>query len=185
VGLVAGGLVLAAIKIVPALGLAAWLLAERDGTRTRSQLAVPAMLTAAAILVALTLPVLVIDPGALADTIAAQGNLEPWPGGANLAPAVRVAPLIGLVLATVLSRVVGLAILAFVVIRRLDGPGGFVLAAIAPLLLAPQLWSHWLIVPAIAALVACQDWPPLRALDRRLRLAWLGATVRPRDAAST
>jgi len=185
VGLVAGGLALAAVKIVPAVGLAAWLIADRDAGRGRSPVAVPAMLTAAAIVVALTLPVLVIDPGVLADTMAAQGNLVPWPGGANLAPAVRAAPLIGLVLATVLSRVVGLAILAFVVVRRLDGPGGFFLAASAPLLLTPQLWSHWLLVPAVAALVACPDWPPLRALDRRLRLAWLGATASSPETASS
>jgi hypothetical protein len=175
VGLVAGGVVLSAVKIVPAVGLAAWLLADRGRGRTAGQVAAPALLWAGAILVALTLPVLAIDPGALADSVASQGNLVPWAGDGNLAPSVRLAPLLGLTFATWLSRIAAIALLGIVVVRRLDGPGGFVLAAAAPLLLTPQLWAHWLLVPGVAALIAAGEWQPLRTLDRRLRLTWLGA----------
>jgi hypothetical protein len=174
VGLVAGGLVLAAVKIVPAIGLAAWLLADRHRGKAPSQLAVPALLWAGAMLVALTLPVLALDPGALADTLAAQANLVPWPGQHNIAPSALLAPSVGLTIGTWLSRIVALAILGTVVVRRLDGPGGFVLAASAPLLLTPQLWAHWLLIPAVAVMLAAAEWPALRALDRRLRIAWLG-----------
>jgi hypothetical protein len=66
------------------------------------------------------------------------------------------------------------SLLAIVVVRRLDGPGGFVVAAVAPLFLTPQLWAHWLLVPAIAAMIAAGEWPLLRTFDLRLRLAWLG-----------
>jgi hypothetical protein len=190
--LVAGGLVLAALKIVPAVALCAWLLArprveDSAGPEGRQGIALPAMLSAGAMLVALTLPVLVIDPGVLADTLAAMGNLVPWPGATNLAPGVRLAPWLGPDLATWLSRGAGLGLLAAVLLRNLGGPGGFVLTAAAGLLLTPQLWAHWLLIPAAAALVAGPDWPPLRALDRRLRIAWLGgsaSTDEPRGLAA-
>jgi hypothetical protein len=186
-GLVTGGLVLAALKLAPALGLVAWLLAGRDdshrvdvlagdrvGGRLRpASVAVPAILSAAAILVAMTLPVLVLDPGALADTISAQGNLVPWPGETNLAPSVQLAPLLGADGASWLSRAVGVGALLLVLLRRLDGPGGFVVAAAAPLLLTPQLWAHWLLIPAAAVLAVAGDAGRIRAFDRRLRIAWL------------
>jgi hypothetical protein len=177
--LLTGGLVLAAVKIAPALGLVAWLIAGRgrDRTHGRPPAVTPAILFAAAILVALTLPVLAIDPGALADTISTLGNLVPWPGDSNLAPSVRLAPLLGAELAAWLSRAAGAALLAAVVVRRLDGPGGFLLAALAPLLLTAQLWAHWTLIPAVAALAAAGDLRPVRWLDRRLRLAWLGEAV--------
>jgi hypothetical protein len=184
VGLVAGGLVLAAVKVVPAIGLVVWLLAGRaarpdPGRASPPAVAIPAILSAGAILVALTLPVLVIDPGALADTIAAQAHLIPWSNEANLAPAVRLAPLLGTDAATWLARLAAGALLGLVLARRLDGPGGFVLAAAAPLLLTPQLWAHWLLIPAAAVLVTAEDWEPIRSVDRRLRLAWLGTSPTP------
>jgi hypothetical protein len=175
VALVAGGVALAAVKVLPAIALAAWLLTDRRGRAV----AVTAVLTAAAIHVALTLPVLILDPGVLADTLAAQANLIPWQDPSNLAPAVRLAPLLGPDLALWLSRLAGAGLLALVVLRRLDGPGGFVLATVAPLLLTPQLWSHWLLIPVAAALVAAGEWPLLRTLDRRLRLAWLDGPRTP------
>jgi hypothetical protein len=183
VALVAGGLVLAAVKIVPAVGLAAWLLADRRRGRAPGQLVVPALLWAAAIVVALTVPILAIDPGALADTVASQGNLVPWPGEGNLAPGVRLAPVLGMALASWLSRIAGLVLLGVVLVRRLDGPGGFLLAMAAPLLLTPQLWAHWFLVPGAAALIAAGEWSALRTFDRRLRLAWLGAMSPARMAA--
>jgi hypothetical protein len=213
--LMAGGLVLAAVKIVPALGLAAWLLADQASRQGRGatggaatggaamgdaatspnlgvgrarpvgdvddgrpgHVAVPAILTAGAVIVALTLPVLVLDPGALADTLASQGHLIPWTGEANLAPAVRLGPLLGDPVATWLSRAVAVGILGLVAVRGFSGPGGFLLATSAPLLLTPQLWAHWLLIPAIALLASASEWPPVRVLDRRLRLAWLDSRV--------
>jgi hypothetical protein len=124
----------------------------------------------------------VVDPGALADTLAALGNLVPSPGDWNLAPSTRLAPYLGPPLALWLSRIVGAALLALVLVRRLDGPGGFLVAVTAPLLLTPQLWTHWLLIPAIAALAVAPEWSVLRDCDHRLRLAWVSATRGPRDA---
>ena len=62
--------------------------------------------------------------------------------------------------------------MGLVLVRRLDGPGGFVLAACAPLFLTPQLWAHWFLIPILAALIAVGDWPRLRALDAGLPTAW-------------
>lgn len=175
--LMAAGLVLAAAKIVPAIGLAAWLLAARAEGRRTARAAVAA---AVLVLVALTIPVLLLDPGVLGDTIAVQLNLVPWPGETNLAPGVRLAPFLGAAAATWLSRLVAAGLLGLVLARRLDGPGGFVLVAIAPLLLTPQLWAHWFLVPILAGLLAAGTWPPLLALDARLRASvGRGSPARP------
>ncbi len=170
IALVATGVVLAAVKIVPAMGLAAWLLAAREGRGVVAR----GSLLAAAVLIALTLPVLLLDPGVIGDTIAVQLNVVPLANATNLAPSAWLAPLLGTGAAAWISRGVGLGLMGFVLARRLDGPGGFVLAATAPLLVTPQLWAHWFLLPILAALFAAGAWPRLRGLDARLRSAGAG-----------
>lgn len=179
VGLVVAGLVLAAIKITPAVALAAWLLAAREGTGAgRRGIALAAIAVAA-----LTLPVLWVDPGVIEDTIRVQLNLIPWDGPSNLAPQMLLAPALGADTAALASRIVGLGLIGLVLVRRLDGPGGFVIAASAPLLLTPQLWSHWFLVPVAAILLAVAAWPRFRAFDAWLRTAWTDGGHRPRPGA--
>jgi hypothetical protein len=167
-GLIVAGLVLAAIKILPAAALAAWLLAARHQAATSRR----AVVLAAVVVAVLTLPVLLLDPGVIGDTIRVQLNLVPWDGPSNLAPQVLLAPVLGAEPAAVLSRVVGLGLIGIVLVRRLDGPGGFLIAASAPLLLTPQLWSHWFLIPTAAALLAAGTWSRLRDVDVGLRRLW-------------
>jgi len=171
-GLIAAGLVLAAVKITPAVAMAAWLLAARHGAATGGR----GVLLAAVAVLALTVPVLLLDPGVLGDTIRVQLNLVPWDGPSNLAPQMLLAPILGADPAALISRAVGLGLIGLILVRRLDGPGGFLIAASSPLLLTPQLWSHWFLIPAAAALLAAGAWPRFRDLDNRLRRLW---AVRP------
>jgi hypothetical protein len=166
--LIALGLVLAAIKVVPAVALGTWLISTRHNRR-------PSLIGLAAAglaLAALTAPVLLIDPGAVGDTLAAWANLVPTDGATNLAPRVGLASLLGLTAGTLLSEGVAVALLGLVLARHLDGAGGLVIATSATLLLTPQLWSHWFLVPAVAVLVAAGQWTTLRRADETLRTAW-------------
>lgn len=168
------GLVLAATKIVPALALGCWLLAS--WRRVPAIPAVPRGVALAALaLAALTVPVLLLDPGAIGDTIRTQLNLVPWSGAGNLAPRLLLAPILGPDVATVLSLGLGLVLCGLVLLRRMDGSAGLVVATTATLFLTPQLWSHWFIIPAVALLVAAGEWPVLRRVDAALRRAWLSA----------
>jgi hypothetical protein len=158
------GLVLASLKILPAVTLGLWLLVARD----RPEPARRAVFVSVVICGALTVPVLFLDPTVIQDTIRSQFNLIPWSGGSNFAPVVRWAGMLGADGAALVSRAIGAALAGIVVIRRLDGPGGFLLAAIAPLFLTPQLWAHWFLIPGIAVLATAPEWRILRALDRLL-----------------
>jgi alpha-1,2-mannosyltransferase len=158
------GLVLAALKILPAATLGLWLLVARD----RAAPARRSIVVAGVTLAILTVPVLLRDPGAIYDMIRSQFNMVPWPGTTNFAPQVRLAPLLGPEVAKILSWTAGLALAAVILVRRLDGPGGFLIAACAPLLLTPQLWANWFVIPAIAILATAPEWRVIQALDRRL-----------------
>jgi hypothetical protein len=163
--LIAAGLVLAALKIVPAVGLGVWLLvARKDPLPARR-----AILAAVIFLVIVTIPILYLDPGAIGDLIASQANLIPWAGGANLSPQIWLAPSIGHSAAVAVSYGIGAILLLIVLVRRLDGPGGLVLAASAPLLFTPQLWAHWFLIPAVAVFATAGEWRAVRAVDERLR----------------
>ena len=164
VALMSVGLVLAALKILPAATLGLWLLVARE----RPEPARKSVFVAGAALAILTLPVLLRDPGAIYDMVRSQFNMVPWPGDANFAPQVRLAPLLGPEVAKVLSWTAGLALGAMILVRRLDGPGGFLIAACAPLLLTPQLWANWFVIPAVAILATAPEWRVILALDRRL-----------------
>ena len=122
----------------------------------------------------LTIPVVVLDPGVLADTIAVQLNVIPWDGPTNLAPQVWLAPVLGTATAAWLSRIVAAGLLVGVLVRRLDGPGGLLIAVSAALLLTPQLWAHWLLIPLLTAVIAAGEWPAVRRFDARLRTARTG-----------
>jgi len=177
---IVAGLVLTAVKVVPAVGIAAWLLAAR-GDRP---MILRSLTIAAGVGVCLTLPVVLLDPGVLADTAAVAANLVPWDGPANLAPQVRLDPILGPA-AGWLSWATGLGLLAVVLLRRLDGPGGFVLAAGAPLLMTPQLWGHWLLIPILASIAALGASAGFRDLDRRLRTVGQDGTSAEPGAAPT
>ena len=129
VPLMAAGLVLASVKIVPAVTLGFWLLIAREGPIRPRQ----AIAAALVVLVALTIPVLLLDHGAITDLIASQANLIPWAGPQNLAPRLLLVPLLGSTAATVLCYGAGLVLIGMIVVWRLDGPGGLVLAASAAL----------------------------------------------------
>ena len=101
--------------------------------------------------------------------------MVPWPGSANFAPQVRLAPILGADVAKFLSWTVGIALAGLVFVRRLDGPGGFLLAACAPLLLTPQLWANWLVIPAVAILATAPEWRIVQAVDHRLSAAYAGS----------
>jgi hypothetical protein len=166
--LIALGLVLAAMKIVPALALGCWLLASwRRVPAVRHGVAL-----AVVALVGLTVPILVLDPGALGDTIRAEMNLIPLANATNLAPRLLLAPILGPEVAAAVSYGIPLALYGLVLLRRMDGPAGLVIAISAALFLMPQLWAHWFIIPAIAALIAAGEWPLLRRLDAALRGVW-------------
>lgn len=173
IALMAAGLVLAAVKILPAATLGLWLLAARDrpGPARRS------VAIAAAVLGVLTMIVLVQDPGAISDMVRSQLNMIPWPGSNNFAPQVRLTPVLGADAAKLLSWTVGLGIAAAVFVRRLDGPGGFLLAVTAPLFLTPQLWANWFVIPAVAILATAPEWRIVRAIDRRLSAADSGSDL--------
>lgn len=163
--LMTAGLVLAALKIVPAVGLGVWLLvARQDPVPARR-----AILVAVAALIVVTIPILFLDPGAIGDLIASQANLIPWAGGANLSPQIWLAPEIGRSAAIAVSYGIGAVLLLVVLVRRLDGPGGLLLAATAPLLFTPQLWAHWFLIPAVALFATAGEWRVVRAVDERLR----------------
>jgi hypothetical protein len=162
--LMAGGLALAALKIAPAATVGVWLLVAREGARPARR----AIGLAAVALGALSLPVLLLDPGAITDMIRSQLNLEPWSGSTNLAPQLLLAPMIGEQAATLVSYGAGAALMLLVLVRRLDGPGGFIIAASAPLLVTPQLWAHWFLIPGVAFLATAPEWRIVRALDRSL-----------------
>jgi len=168
--LIAAGLVLLSVKIVPAVSVGCWLLAgpDRSGTGPVRRGIAFALVG----LASLTIPVLLLDPGAVADTLAAQLNLVPWDGPPNLAPQVRLAPIVGATAAAIATKVIGVGLLVVMLVRRLNGPGGLLIAAGVPLLLTPQLWAHWFLIPALAILIAAGEWPTLRVLDGRLRAAW-------------
>lgn len=168
--LMAVGLILAAVKILPAATLGLWLLAARE----RPEPARRSVALAGGVLAVLTLVVLLRDPGAINDMIRSQINMVPWPGSANFAPQVRLAPVLGPDAARLLSWAVGLALAALVFVRRIDGPGGFLLAASAPLLLTPQLWANWFVIPAVAILATAPEWRVVRAVDLRLSAAFSG-----------
>jgi hypothetical protein len=166
--LIVVGLVLAATKIVPALALGCWLLA--------SWRRVPAVRRGVALafvaLVGLPVPILLLDSGALGDTIRAEMNLIPLANATNLAPRLLLAPILGPEVAAAVSYGIPLALYGLVLHRRMDGPAGLVIATSAALFLTPQLWAHWFIIPAIAALIAAGQWSLLRRLDAALRGAW-------------
>jgi hypothetical protein len=165
------GLVLTSVKILPAGTLGLWLLVARD----RPVPARKAVVLTGVVLAVLTVPVLLRDPGAITDMIASQFNIIPWPGAANFAPQVRLAPLLGADAAKLLSWEVALAMAAAILVRRLDGPGGFLLAVTAPLLLTPQLWANWLVIPAIAILATAPEWRIVRAVDGPLAATYRGS----------
>ncbi|HXG26681.1 MAG TPA: hypothetical protein VNL94_07510 [Candidatus Binatia bacterium] len=170
VAIMAAGLVLAALKIAPAATLGAWLLVAREGAWATRR----AILAAAVVLGVMSIPILFLDPGAVSDMIRSQLNLEPWTGRSNLAPLVRLAPLIGEQSATLLSYGIAAALMLVVLSWRLDGPGGFLIAVTAPLLATPQLWAHWFLLPAIAFFATAQEWRLVRAIDR-----WLEGSAEP------
>jgi hypothetical protein len=163
--LMAAGLVLTALKIAPAAALGCWLLVARE----RAMPARRAILVAAVVLGALSIPVLFLDPGAITDMLASQRNIEPWQGKANFAPQVRLADAIGVQAAILLSYAAAGGMLLLILLRRLDGPGGFVIAATAPLLITPQLWAHWFLLPLFALLVTAPEWRLVRTVDGLLR----------------
>jgi hypothetical protein len=165
VPLMVAGLVLAALKIAPAATLGVWLLVGREGALPARR----AVFIAVIILAILSVPILFLDPGAVTDMLRSQLNLEPWTGGTNLAPQVRLEPLMGKAAATLLSYGGAALVMLAVLVRRLDGPGGFLLAATAPLLATPQLWAHWFLIPEIALLATAGEWRVIRGFDRRLR----------------
>jgi hypothetical protein len=162
--LMAGGLALAALKIAPAATLGVWLLVARDGAWQARR----AIAGAVVVLGVLSLPVLLLDPGAITDMLRSQLNLEPWDGRTNFAPQVLLAPIIGAQAATLASYGAGAALMLLVLVRRLDGPGGFLIATSAPLLITPQLWAHWFLIPGVAFLATAPEWRIVRALDRLL-----------------
>lgn len=165
VPLMAAGIVLTALKIAPAAALGCWLLVAR----ARATPARRAILVAAVVLGVMSIPVLFLDPGAITDMLASQRNIEPWPGKANFAPQVRLADAIGTQAAILLSYATAGAMLAIVLLRRLDGPGGFLIVATAPLLITPQLWAHWFLLPMFALLITAPEWRVVRAVDAFLR----------------
>lgn len=164
VALMTIGLVLAALKIAPAGALGVWLLAaRRDPWPARRAVAL-----AVVILVLITIPVLLLDPGAIGDMIRSQANLVPWDGRTNLSPQLSLIPLLGETGALLVSYGIAGAMLLLILVRRLDGPGGLLIAATAPLLVTPQLWAHWLLIPAVALLATLSEWPAIRFVDDRL-----------------
>lgn len=182
VPLMALGLVLAALKIAPAATLGLWLLVARE----RAVPARRAVFVSLIVLAILSVPVLILDPGAVTDMVRSQLNLEPWSGNTNLAPQVLLAPQIGDAAATLLAYGAGALVLLAIVVRRLDGPGGFLLAASAPLLVTPQLWAHWFLIPEFALLATASEWRVVRAIDERLRdVMALAAPDRSPTPAST
>jgi hypothetical protein len=173
IALMAAGLVLAALKIAPAASLGVWLLvARRDPLPARWAIA-----AAVVFLVVVTVPVLFLDPGAIGDLIRSQANLIPWSGSTNLSPQVWLAPAIGQQAAIVVSYGIGAAMVLAILVGRLDGPGGLLLAATAPLLFTPQLWAHWFLIPAVAFFATAGEWRVTRSVDERLR-AVVGAPAR-------
>ena len=165
VPLMALGLVLAALKIAPAATLGLWLLVARE----RAAPARRAVFVAAIVLAIMSVPILLLEPGSVTDMIRSQLNLEPWSGDTNLAPQVLLTPLMGKAAATLLAYGAGALVLLVILVRRLDGPGGFLLAASAPLLVTPQLWAHWFLIPEFALLATAPEWRVIRAIDDRLR----------------
>ena len=144
VALMSIGLVLAALKILPAATLGFWLLATRD----RPDPARRSVAVAGAELAVLTLIVLLRDPGAINDMIRSTFNMVPWPGSSNFAPQVRLAHVLG--------------------------------ADAAKVLLTPQLWANWLVIPAVAILATAPEWRIVRAVDRQLSAAYSGSDERQR-----
>jgi len=167
------GLVLAAVKILPAAALACWLVVPRSEAGPARR----AVVLSGVALAALSLPILVLDPGAITDMVASQLNLVPWPGAGNYAPQIRWEPLLGATVAAAVSRAIGVSLMLAILVRRLDGPGGFVLAALAPLFLTPQLWAHWFLIPAVALLATAPEWRLVQAVDRRIRALMAGPTT--------
>jgi len=167
--LMTAGLVLASLKILPAVTIGFWLLVARDQVAPAARRAV---FIAVLVCAALTVPVLFLDPGAITDTIRSQFTLEPWTGGSNYAPVVRWASMFGSDGAALVSRGIAGVMVLLVIVRRLDGPGGFLLASIAPLFVTPQLWAHWFLLPAFAVLATAPEWRAIRWVDGRLRQAF-------------
>ena len=99
-------------------------------------------------------------------------------GPTNLSPREWLAPLLGSTWAVAVTTGAGLAMLAIIVLRRLDGAGGLLLAMAAACCFTPQLWSHWLLIPAVAGVIAVGESPAFDRLDRRLRA--LDPARRPR-----
>jgi len=173
IALMAAGLVLAALKIAPAASLGVWLLvARRDPVTARWAIA-----AAVVFLVVVTVPILFLDPGAIGDLIRSPANLIPWSGSTNLSPQVWLTPIIGHSGALAVSYGIGAAMVLAILVGRLDGPGGLLLAATAPLLFTPQLWAHWFLIPAVALFATAGEWRVIRAVDERLRAA-VGAPAR-------
>jgi hypothetical protein len=172
VPLMAFGLFLASLKILPAVSLGFWLLVAHERPEPARRSVFVAVLACAA----LTVPVLFLDPTVIQDTIRSQLNMIPFTGGSNFAPAVRWAGALGEAGASLVSRAIGIGLTVLVIVRRLDGPGGFILASIAPLFLTPQLWAHWFLIPAVAVLATAGEWRVVRTVDAALR-RWMGMAV--------
>jgi hypothetical protein len=119
---------------------------------------------AAAVFVALTLPITGLQPWRDYPTVLA--NLSaPKDTTDTLAPTVWLAPFIGFTLARLLVTAVGLAILAWTARSNAPTSVSFAIAVLVSVLIAPALYQHYLAILVL---------PMILALGAGIRLRWIG-----------
>jgi len=144
------------IKLFPGV-LLLWLLL------TRRYRAAGWAVVAAAVFIAVTLPITGIQPWRDYPTVLA--NLAaPSDTTDTLAPTVWLAPYLGFTLARLLVTAAGLAMLAFTA-RAASRAVSFAIAVLVSVLIAPALYQHYLAILVL---------PMILALGAGIRLRWIG-----------
>ena len=145
------------VKLFPGV-LVLWLVL------TRRYRAAAWAVIAAAVFVAITLPVTGLQPWFDYPTVLA--NLSaPKDTTDTLAPTVWLAPFLGFTLARLLVTAVGLAILVWTARSRAATEVSFAIAVLVSVLIAPALYQHYLAILVL---------PMILALGAGIRLRWIG-----------
>jgi glycosyl transferase family 87 len=145
------------VKLFPGV-LVLWLLL------TRRYRAAAWAVIAAAVFVAITLPVTGLQPWLDYPTVLA--NLSaPKDTTDTLAPTVWLAPFIGFTLARMLVTIAGLAILVWTARSKASTSASFAIAVLVSVLIAPALYQHYLAILVL---------PMILALGAGIPLRWIG-----------
>jgi hypothetical protein len=145
------------VKLFPGV-LVLWLVLTR-----RSRAAAWAVI-AAAVFVAITLPVTGLQPWLDYPTVLA--NLSaPKDTTDTLAPTVWLAPFLGFTLARLLVTAAGLVILVWTARSNASTSASFAIAVLVSVLIAPALYQHYLAILVL---------PIILALGAGIRLRWIG-----------